>query len=119
MYSDIAPSIIRNAKGHVPESIRALWNIPIEDVVVALEWSLEEIDGCKFEYECAWNEVFVEINTKTNDWKFGIVDTRGDIFMPLDFDEIKTTIDLVVFMNGCSFDKAVAFLQDKFPAYKI
>ncbi len=108
-------SIINHALWNVPEQIRALWRIPIGEVIEAMGMKFEEVDGCDFVHYNDRETARVEINPLSNDWQFGY-----DEQLTYDHFEVKSTIDLVMLLDKeHDFESAVAFLLEKFPAYRI
>lgn len=108
-------SLLNRAMWNVPEQMRVLWRIPIRDVIEAMGRKFEEVQCCEFEHDHPWKMITIEINELANDWQF--VD---DEELPYDFFEVKTTIDLVMFLDKeHTFESAVKFLLEKFPAYRL
>lgn len=114
-------SMIGHMEYRIPNQLRALRRIPIRRVLEAMKMDIYEVQHREFEHqqEVPWNKVRICVDELTNDWHFEVIDKGGDIFIPYDFESIKSTIDLVMFLEEFSFERAVMFLLEKFPEYRL
>lgn len=106
--------LLNHMSWNIPEQIRALWRIPLREVVEAMGMKWEEVHGCEFIHDNS-RRVKILLNEHTNDWQF-----EKDEDLPYDYFEVKTTIDLVMFLDSShDLESAVEFLLNKFPSQRI